>query len=119
MRGAFMSASDYLQATRARGRLRRAIAAVMTRVDLIALPTSSTPAARFDDSSFRQYDRTSFPRIFNITGQPSISVPCGFTAGDLPIGLMLTGRPFEDLTVLQAAHAYEQAHDWHRQPPAL
>jgi aspartyl-tRNA(Asn)/glutamyl-tRNA(Gln) amidotransferase subunit A len=118
IRGAFYSAADYLTATRARGRFQRGMADLMTRVDLIALPTQASPAQRFDDPAFHYYNRPGFTRIFNLTGQPSISVPSGFTAGGLPLGLMLSGRPFEDLTVLQAAYTYEQAHDWRlRRPP--
>jgi aspartyl-tRNA(Asn)/glutamyl-tRNA(Gln) amidotransferase subunit A len=119
IRGALYSAADYLTATRARGRFRRAMADLMSRVDLIAMPTQASPAQRFDDPAFHYYNRPGFTRIFNLTGQPSISVPSGFTAAGLPLGLMLSGRPFEDLTVLQAAYAYEQAHDWHRRSPAL
>jgi amidase len=48
---------------------------------------------------------------FDVTGHPAISVPCGL-ADDLPIGLMLVGRQFDDFTVLQAAHALETAGDW-------
>jgi aspartyl-tRNA(Asn)/glutamyl-tRNA(Gln) amidotransferase subunit A len=76
-------------------------------------------AELFDDPGLVPYSRPSFTRIFNVTGQPSISVPGGFTEGGLPVGLMLTGRPFADLTVLQAAHAYEQSQDWHRRRPVL
>jgi Asp-tRNA(Asn)/Glu-tRNA(Gln) amidotransferase A subunit family amidase len=54
---------------------------------------------------------------FNLAGLPAISVPCGFTSGGLPIGLQLAGRPFEEATVLQAAHAYEQATEWHTRSP--
>lgn len=119
LRGALMSAADYLQATRVRGRFSRAVADVMTRVDLIAMPTMATPAELFDDPNVVPYSRPSFTRVFNATGQPSISVPCGFIDGGLPVGLMLSGRPCEDLSVLQAAHAYEQSHDWHLRHPAL
>ncbi len=119
IRGALFSASDYVQAARGRGRFRRAVAEVMTTVDLIAMPTAPTAAARFDDTEFAPYSRPSFTRLFNLTGQPSVSVPCGFTAGNLPVGLMLSGRPFEDATVLQAAYAYEQAHDWYRRRPPV
>ena len=120
IRGALWTAADYVQATRARGRFRRAVAEVMTRVDTIATPTSPTPAEQFDDPNSVPYSRPSFTRLFNITGQPSVSVPCGFTAEGLPVGLMLSGRPFDDLGVLQLAHAYEQAHDWYtRTPPGF
>jgi aspartyl-tRNA(Asn)/glutamyl-tRNA(Gln) amidotransferase subunit A len=119
IRGALWSAADYAQVTRARGRFCRAMGDLMTQVDVLALPTSVTPAERFDDTEFSPYSRPSFTRIFNITGQPSISVPCGFTESGLPIGLLLSGRPFEDATVLQLAHAYEQAHDWFRRRPPM
>jgi aspartyl-tRNA(Asn)/glutamyl-tRNA(Gln) amidotransferase subunit A len=46
---------------------------------------------------------------FNITGQPAISVPCGFTAGGLPIGAQLVGARYREESVLQAAHAYQRA----------
>jgi Asp-tRNA(Asn)/Glu-tRNA(Gln) amidotransferase A subunit family amidase len=55
---------------------------------------------------------------FNLAGLPAISVPCGFTAGGLPVGLQLAGRPFEEETVLQAAHAFERATDWHQRSPS-
>ena len=49
--------------------------------------------------------------VFDATGHPSISVPCGM-ADDLPIGMMITGRHFDDLTVLQVADAVEKSGDW-------
>jgi aspartyl-tRNA(Asn)/glutamyl-tRNA(Gln) amidotransferase subunit A len=55
----------------------------------------------------------------NIAGNPGISIPCGFSAG-LPVGLQLIGRPFEEATMLRAAHGYAALTDWHlRRPPAL
>jgi aspartyl-tRNA(Asn)/glutamyl-tRNA(Gln) amidotransferase subunit A len=55
--------------------------------------------------------------VFNLSGLPAISVPCGFTRGGLPIGLQLAGPPFEEATVLRAAAAYEGATEWHRRRP--
>ena len=49
----------------------------------------------------------------------AISVPCGFTAGGLPIGLQIVGRAFGEAMVLRVAHAYEQATEWHERRPAL
>ena len=117
VRGALWSAADYVQATRARGLFRRGMAEVMTTVDIVAMPTSPVPAELFDDPAATPYSRPSFTRLFNITGQPSISVPSGFTPGGLPVGMMLSGRPFDDLGVLQLAYAYEQIHHWYRKLP--
>jgi aspartyl-tRNA(Asn)/glutamyl-tRNA(Gln) amidotransferase subunit A len=53
----------------------------------------------------------------NLAGFPAISVPCGFSLGELPIGLQLIGRPFAEATVLQLAYAYEQETTWHQRRP--
>jgi aspartyl-tRNA(Asn)/glutamyl-tRNA(Gln) amidotransferase subunit A len=54
-----------------------------------------------------------------MTGLPAVSVPCGFSAGGLPIGLQLIGRPLDEPTLLRAAHAYEQATPWHQRRAPL
>jgi aspartyl-tRNA(Asn)/glutamyl-tRNA(Gln) amidotransferase subunit A len=56
---------------------------------------------------------------FDIYGLPTISVPCGFTASGLPIGLQISGNHFSEATVLALAHAYEQATTWHTRRPTL
>jgi aspartyl-tRNA(Asn)/glutamyl-tRNA(Gln) amidotransferase subunit A len=62
--------------------------------------------------------RLTYP--FNLTGLPSISLPCGFDAESLPIGLQIAGRFYDERTVSRAAHAYEMAHPWRdRRPPAF
>jgi aspartyl-tRNA(Asn)/glutamyl-tRNA(Gln) amidotransferase subunit A len=53
----------------------------------------------------------------NLAGLPAVSVPCGFDAGGLPIGLHLIGRPFDEPTLLGVAAAYERRTDWHRRRP--
>jgi aspartyl-tRNA(Asn)/glutamyl-tRNA(Gln) amidotransferase subunit A len=54
----------------------------------------------------------------NLAGLPAISLPCGFTADRLPVGLQLTGRMFDEVTLLQTAHRYEQRTSWWtHQPP--
>ena len=62
---------------------------------------------------------TKYTRVYNITGSPAISVPCGFGPDGLPVGLHLAGRNFDESTVLRAAYAYQQATDWHTQRPPL
>jgi aspartyl-tRNA(Asn)/glutamyl-tRNA(Gln) amidotransferase subunit A len=56
---------------------------------------------------------------FNVLGLPAISVPCGFTASGLPIGLQIVGRAFDEAGILRVAQAYEQATEWHRRRPPL
>ena len=58
-------------------------------------------------------------RPFNALGLPTISVPCGFTAAGLPIGLQICGPPGGEAVVLRLAHAYQQRTDWHRRQPPL
>jgi Asp-tRNA(Asn)/Glu-tRNA(Gln) amidotransferase A subunit family amidase len=57
--------------------------------------------------------------IFNMTGQPAATVPCGQTKAGLPIGLQIVGRRFDDVTVLRASAAFESARPWARRRPAL
>ena len=55
---------------------------------------------------------------FNITGQPALTIPCGFTRSELPISLQIVGKAFDEATILQIGHAYEVQTPWHvRRPP--
>jgi aspartyl-tRNA(Asn)/glutamyl-tRNA(Gln) amidotransferase subunit A len=56
---------------------------------------------------------------FNLTQQPAATVPCGFTDDGLPLGLQIVGRKFEDLLVMQASAAFEQARPWATKRPRL
>jgi aspartyl-tRNA(Asn)/glutamyl-tRNA(Gln) amidotransferase subunit A len=101
--------------------------ALLQRVDVLATPTTPTPAWPFDATDVtlngvvEPYGtvglRLTVP--FTALGGPSLSVPCGFSAAGLPIGLQLAGRRFDEATVLRVGHAYEQSTDWHRRRPPL
>jgi len=120
LEGAFLSAADYLAAQRARSVLNERIRANFDRVDVFAVPTVARPPDAFDTLDPNEQNlRPSFTHPFNLTGLPAISLPCGFTPDHLPVGLQIAARPFEESTALRAAHAYEQATDWHRRRPAL
>jgi aspartyl-tRNA(Asn)/glutamyl-tRNA(Gln) amidotransferase subunit A len=56
---------------------------------------------------------------FNITGSPTLALPCGFSASGLPLSLQLSGRAFEESLVLRVGHAYEQATSWHTRRPTM
>lgn len=91
-------------------------------VDLLVTPTSPTPAFRIGekiDDPLKMYLTDIFTLSVNLAGAPGISVPCGFTSENLPIGLQLIGRHFDEETILQVAHAYEQSTEWHRRKPEL
>ncbi len=117
--GALVSASEYTQAQRIRATLCRETAEVLRDVDVLATPTTPKPATPF---SVAQDPELGFPRSnmppFNLTGLPTLALPCGFSASGLPLSLQLAGRPFEEATVLRVGHAYERATAWHtRRPP--
>src|SRR5690606_29845212 len=106
---------DYLEATNERTRLSERMALFHERYDLLvtpALPIAAFPAGREvpeDWHSTRWPSWTPFTYPFNMTGQPALSVPCGFAADGLPIGLQIVGGRFRDELVLRAGHAYQQA----------
>jgi aspartyl-tRNA(Asn)/glutamyl-tRNA(Gln) amidotransferase subunit A len=96
------------------------------RFDLLLTPTVSVPAFEVNRLNPRDWPQhawdwfpwASFSYPFNLTGQPAATLPAGFTAAGLPIGLQIVGRRFADLTVLQASAAFEQARPWaQRRPP--
>ena len=119
MAGALVTASEYTQAQRIRMQICADVADVMKTVDVLATPTSPKPATPFKVA----YDpELAFPRSnmppFNLTGQPTLALPCGFAASGLPVSMQLAGRAFEETTVLRLGHAYQRATDWHtRRPP--
>jgi aspartyl-tRNA(Asn)/glutamyl-tRNA(Gln) amidotransferase subunit A len=91
------------------------------KIDVLVTPTTAFTATRIEDelaASGRESHIHRFTCPFNLTGQPAISLPCGFDGQGLPVGLQIAGRRFDEETVLRVAHAYEQATDWHlRRPP--
>ena len=58
-------------------------------------------------------------RLYNLTGLPAVSVPCGFSEDGLPVGFQIAGQAFADSTVLNVAFAYEQATKWHTMHPEI
>ena len=126
--GSILPAQAYHKSLRLRHAIRQEILDALDRVDLLVMPTSSIPSSVIPEragigSKQEVLDgyagRRSFTSPYNLAGVPALSVPCGFTAGGLPIGLQIAGRPFDESTVLRIAHAYEQANDWHTRRPAI
>ena len=112
----------YLKAQKVRTLIRREFDAALADHDLLVTPTAPDVAFRIGektDDPLSMYLNDLFTIPANIAGVPAVSVPCGFAQG-LPVGLQLMGRPFEESTLLRAAHAYGAVTDWQRRrPPPL
>src|SRR5262252_1951033 len=101
----------YLKAQQVRTLIRRDYAQAFERVDVIAMPTSPIPPFKLGErvsDPLQMYLADVFTVSANLAGLPAVSVPCGFTAQHLPIGLQLTGRAFDEATLLRTADAYER-----------
>ncbi|HYC70489.1 MAG TPA: Asp-tRNA(Asn)/Glu-tRNA(Gln) amidotransferase subunit GatA [Opitutaceae bacterium] len=112
----------YLRAQKVRTLIRDEFVTALRDVDALLSPTSPVPAFRLGEKAsdpLAMYLTDIYTISVNLAGLPGLSVPCGFTAGGLPIGLQLIGRPFGEADLLAIARQYEQAHDWHARRPAL
>ncbi len=125
---AFTLANHYLKAQRVRRLLTQEIMAVLKKVDAIITPTTPVPAIKIGERAFRVGEReinvagglNRLTSPFNLAGVPALSMPCGFTPSGLPVGVQMVGRPFDEVTLLSLAAAYERSTDWHsRRPPGL
>ena len=118
LEGAFLSAADYITAQRARGVLSEQIRANFGHVDVFAVPGAPRPPEPFAAiDPDEQNLRPNFTNPFNLAGLPAISIPCGFTDGNLPAGMQIVAPPFQEATALRVAFAFEQATEWHRSRP--
>jgi aspartyl-tRNA(Asn)/glutamyl-tRNA(Gln) amidotransferase subunit A len=112
----------YLKAQQVRTLLRRDYDRAFANCDVVATPTTPTPAFRLGEKTsdpVQMYLNDIFTVSANLTGLPSISVPCGFSDSRLPIGLQLTGRAFDEATLLRAADAYQRETEFHQQAPSI
>jgi len=121
-------ATIHQRAARARELLRAEMREALTRHDLLLCPTAHEAAPLIAagraaittraEAAGRFFTRRSYVTPAALTGAPAIALPCGFTRAGLPISLQLVGRPFDEATLLRAAHAYEQQSEWwQRRPP--
>ena len=125
--GALIPATDYIKAQRARTVYNERMAEAFQRFDALIAPTCPVGAPKLGERTMRVGDvaeptlalLSRLTRPFNVSGVPTVSLPCGFTSYGVPIGLQIAGRPFEDAAVLRIAHAYEQATEWHKRRPPI
>ena len=112
----------YLRAQKVRSLIRDEFARVFKECDALLSPTTPTAAFKLGEKAadpLSMYLSDIYTIGVNLAGLPGISIPCGFAAGQLPIGLQIIGQPFKETDLLAIAQQYEQAHDWHRQHPKL
>ena len=125
--GSIIPAQAHQKAVKLRQVLRQQILDALEKVDVLVMPTSSIPASPIPTkagigSKQEVLDglagRRSFTAPFNVANTPALSINCGFTSQNLPVGFQIAGKPFDEGTLFRVAHAYEQATDWHtRRPP--
>jgi len=125
--GEFLPATEYVHAHRVRQVIRNAYAEVMKKVDVIAMPVVPFPAWEVGAERVQigPHDEALMPALtrycppFNMTGQPAVSVPCGFNRAGLPLAFQVAGSWHQDATVLRVARAYERVTDWHEKRPPI
>jgi len=124
--GAFVNGAHYVRAQQIRALVTREVDDALARRDVLLAPTTPLVAPVLGERETTLGDGPSDVRAallrcarpFNFSGHPACAAPCGFTAGGLPIGLQIVGRPFDEATVLRVVDAYQRMTDWHTRRPA-
>lgn len=112
----------YLKAQKARTLIRNDFNEAFKKFDCIITPTSPTAAFKIGErlsDPLSMYLSDIFTISANLAGIPAISIPCGFTKENLPIGMQILAKPFDEETIFRAAYTYEQNTDWHTKKPKL
>ena len=132
--GLLIPAQVFIQAQRVRRLICQEFEQALEKVDVIMAPTVPVPAPTIEECTkgYLERDGRRIPLLdkrgnylmlstipFNVTGLPSMSVPCGFSALGLPIGMQIVGGLFREETVIQVAHAYERNAGWYKRRPLL
>jgi aspartyl-tRNA(Asn)/glutamyl-tRNA(Gln) amidotransferase subunit A len=112
----------YKKAQQVRTLIKKDFEDAFRKVDVVLTPTSPTAAFEIGEKTadpLQMYLSDIFTISVNLAGVPGVSIPCGFTSNDLPIGLQLIGKHFDEESILKVAYAYEQATDWHKRKPNI
>ena len=110
----------YLKAQQVRTLILRDFNEAFKTVDVVAMPTSPILPFKIGEKvadPLQMYLADIFTVSANLAGLPAVSVPCGFSTDRLPVGLQLTGRPFDESTLLRTADTYERDTEWWKQQP--
>jgi aspartyl-tRNA(Asn)/glutamyl-tRNA(Gln) amidotransferase subunit A len=128
--GELIPSQIYYKAQKLRALVRKQTLDALERYDVLAMPIDSEPATIMDmrpgvrskEAAIQALRRGSYRGLFSMVSGPALSVCCGFTSdgeGKLPLALQLAGRPFDEATVLNVAHAYQQNTAWHLERPPI
>jgi aspartyl-tRNA(Asn)/glutamyl-tRNA(Gln) amidotransferase subunit A len=128
MAGMLITAQEYAKLSRLRMLVRRDVMDLLADVDVLVTPTQAEVAPKIatatgltsKEAVLRQFFGSRAHRaVFSLAGVPALSVPVGFSSEHLPLSMQIAGRPYEENTVFQIGHAYQQLTDWHNQRPPL
>jgi aspartyl-tRNA(Asn)/glutamyl-tRNA(Gln) amidotransferase subunit A len=119
--GAALTSSEYILARRTQTVVKRQFERFFEHWDILLTPTTpiTAPLIAGPDALEQARLLTRFTSPFNLSGLPAISIPCGFTKENLPVGLQLVSRPWAEADLLRAAYSYEMATAWYRYHPSL
>ncbi len=119
--GAAFTSSEYALARRTQVETRRRCELMFDQFDMLILPTTpiAAPVLEGENAVERARQLTRFTAPFNLTGLPALTVPCGFSQEELPIGLQIVSRPWNEAGVLRTGYAYQQATSWHKMKPKI
>lgn len=112
----------YLKAQKVRTLIKQDIENVFKEVDILVTPTSPTPAFKLGEKKedpLKMYLSDIFTIPVNLAGVPAMSIPCGFSAQNLPIGFQIIGRHLDEETILKAGYAFQMETDYHLTRPKL
>ena len=116
--GLLLTAADLVAAQRVRSTVRRDVAQLYRDVDLIVSPTTLSTAPQLEALSLEELTQSICTDYWSAVGNPVLSLPIGFSAEGMPIGMQIAGRRLDEATVIRAADAYQRLTDWHLQVPS-
>ena len=112
----------YLKAQQVRALIKKDFDEAFQHCDAIITPTAPTTAFKMGEKTqdpLQMYLSDIYTISINLAGLPALSLPCGFDQDNMPIGMQIIGKPFDEATILRLAHAYEQATEWHTKKPNI
>lgn len=117
--GLMVAGHEYVNDLRRRTEFTAEVEAAMQGLDALVTPTCPAVASKIDESRDGAFRFAALTSPWDHTGQPVLSVPCGFGEHDMPVGLSFAGRPLGEATLCRLGHAYEQATEWHLESPDI